>query len=501
MKNLLLIITLLPFISFSQSPNFSEDIAPIFYNKCTQCHHSGGVAPFSLIDYPTAFAFSNSGAISYMVSNGLMPPWPPDSTYQNYAHERTLNQNEIDLIIDWANIGSPEGNPALAPPEPIYNNENILSNPDLILKIPQYTSTASSEDEYVCFTLPTGLINDKKIKAIEIVPGNRQIVHHTLAFVDNNQLPSVINDCMGVDGKLISTYAPGMEPVIFPNTDNVKMGMTIEANSNIILQMHYPAGSIGQVDSTAIHLFFYDDNAQNIREVFIERLLENWNLFIPANNISSFNASYPLGNNFLVDDYSLLAILPHMHLLGKDIESYSVNASYDTIPLVKINNWDFEWQQFYFFKNLIKLDVGTKLHSKANFDNTSNNIHNPNTPPVDVYAGEATTDEMFVNYLMYTYYESGDENLDLESMMALTIQEFNESLSHNAYPNPTKNAITFEFKGNDANLKIWNILGEKVLDKRIFSKEPQSVKKLESGVYVYQIKNNNGVANRKLIIF
>ena len=45
---------------------------------------------------------------------------------------------------------------------------------------------------------------------------------------------------MGVDGKLLAGYTPGMEPVIFPNADNVKMGMTIEANSNIILQMHYP---------------------------------------------------------------------------------------------------------------------------------------------------------------------------------------------------------------------------------------------------------------------
>ena len=163
MKNFLCILYILPIITYGQSPNFSEDIAPIFYSKCTQCHHSGGVAPFSLIDYTSAAAFSNSGAISYMVSNGLMPAWLPDSTYQNYAHERILSQNEINLILDWANLRSPEGDPALAPPQPIYNNESILSNPDLILKIPQYTSTASSEDEYVCFTLPTGLINDKKI--------------------------------------------------------------------------------------------------------------------------------------------------------------------------------------------------------------------------------------------------------------------------------------------------------------------------------------------------
>ena len=100
-------------------------------------------------------------------------------------------------------------------------------------------------------------------------------------------------------------------------------------------------------------MFFYDDNIQNIREVFIDRLLENWNLFIPANNITSFNASYPLGNNFLTDDFSLLAILPHMHLIGKEITSYSVNANHDPIPLVKINNWDFEWQQFYFFRQFL----------------------------------------------------------------------------------------------------------------------------------------------------
>ena len=75
MKNFLCILYLLPIVSYCQSPNFSEDIAPIFYSKCTQCHHSGGVAPFSLIDYSSAAAFSNSGAISYMVSNGLMPPW------------------------------------------------------------------------------------------------------------------------------------------------------------------------------------------------------------------------------------------------------------------------------------------------------------------------------------------------------------------------------------------------------------------------------------------
>ena len=107
---------------------------------------------------------------------------------------------------------------------------------------------------------------------------------------------------------------------------------------------------------------------------------------------------------------------------------------------------------------------------------------------------------MFVNYLMYTYYELGDETLNLENMMTLTIEDLSRSLSHNVYPNPTNNTVTFEFKGNSADLKIWNILGERVLEKRITSNELQNVVNLNSGVYVYQIKNNHGVAKRKLII-
>ena len=107
---------------------------------------------------------------------------------------------------------------------------------------------------------------------------------------------------------------------------------------------------------------------------------------------------------------------------------------------------------------------------------------------------------MFVNYLMYTYYELGDETLNLENMMTLTIEDLNRSLSHNVYPNPSNNTITFEFEGNTADLKIWNILGEKVLEKRITNKELQDVVNLKNGVYVYQIKNSFGVAKRKLII-
>ena len=93
------------------STNFNQHIAPIFYANCTGCHHTGGVGPFSLIDYQDAF--NMRFAIQSSVLNGEMPPWPPDTNYTRFRHERILSNQEITLIDDWVNNGAPEGDPKL----------------------------------------------------------------------------------------------------------------------------------------------------------------------------------------------------------------------------------------------------------------------------------------------------------------------------------------------------------------------------------------------------
>ena len=139
MKKLLLLLMIVPMIGLGQNPNYSEDIAPILYGKCLQCHHNGGIAPLALGTY--ASVVSNAGMIQHVTSTGEMPPWPPDTLFQHYAYENTLSMKEISTIMDWITNGSPLGDTSLLPPMPTFTNSSLLGTPDLELQIPTYTST------------------------------------------------------------------------------------------------------------------------------------------------------------------------------------------------------------------------------------------------------------------------------------------------------------------------------------------------------------------------
>ncbi|HIE73954.1 MAG TPA: hypothetical protein EYQ06_06810 [Flavobacteriales bacterium] len=408
MKKLLLLVMIVPMIGFGQNPNYSEDIAPILYRKCLQCHHNGGIAPLTLETY--ASVVSNAGMIQHVTSTGEMPPWPPDTLFQHYAYENTLSMNEISTIMDWITNGSPIGDTSLLPPMPTFTNSSLLGTPDLELQIPTYTSTATSNsDDYVCFSIPTGLTQNRKIRAIEVIPGNLQTVHHVLVAIDlffNNSIVTTSN-CMGPQGNMIYGYAPGSSPLIYPIDINNSFGVVLPANSSVTLAMHYPEGSFGQLDSTKVKFYFYPQNTV-IREITTDFLIQNFFFTLPANHITQVSESF----GPTIQDYSFMSVFPHMHLLGKDLECFAVTSTNDTINLIKINNWDFEWQGFYFFQKFIKIPVGSIIYAKGNYDNTAS-ASNPN--PVSVSAGLNTEDEMFIFIFQFLPYQLGDENISIEN--------------------------------------------------------------------------------------
>ena len=408
MKKLLLLVMIVPMIGFGQNPNYSEDIAPILYRKCLQCHHNGGIAPLTLETY--ASVVSNTGMIQHVTSTGEMPPWPPDTLFQHYTYENTLSMNEISTIMDWITNGSPIGDTSLLPPMPTFTNSSLLGTPDLELQIPTYTSTATSNsDDYVCFSIPTGLTQNRKIRAIEVIPGNLQTVHHVLVAIDlffNNSIVTTSN-CMGPQGNMIYGYAPGSSPLIYPIDTNNSFGVVLPANSSVTLAMHYPEGSFGQLDSTKVKFYFYPQNTV-IREITTDFLIQNFFFTLPANHITQVSESF----GPTIQDYSFMSVFPHMHLLGKDLECFAVTSTNDTINLIKINNWDFEWQGFYFFQKFIKIPAGSIIYAKGNYDNTAS-ASNPN--PVSVSAGLNTEDEMFIFIFQFLPYQLGDENILIEN--------------------------------------------------------------------------------------
>lgn len=498
---------------------WSDDVANVFYTNCTYCHNPTGIAPFSLVNYQDAFDFRLS--ISPAVANGIMPPWTADTTYQRYSHERLLSATEKSTILNWIAQGAPEGNAANTPPPPVYSNDGFLTQtPDLELQMPTYTSAATStHDDYVCFSVPTGLLGNKKIKAFEVIPGNTSIVHHALVYVDKSGVyptDTTSGFCNGPTDEnttdLLGGYTPGALPTVFPGQGNVNFGYTLEAGSNIVLAMHYPEGSAGLKDSTKLRLYFYDD-ATSIREVKSAPVLSNWNFTIPANTISPVSDTYNLPI-----DVSLLSVFPHMHLLGNSIESYSVTPTNDTIPLVRINHWDFDWQEFLFFEYIKKIPANSTLYGNATYDNTTNNHHNPNNPPIDVSAGLNTSDEMFLIYFHFAFYQQGDENLNLDSLTndfySVQVAEYNKDSQVKVYPNPTAGKTTIEFlsnKNSTASVFIYDISGKlvtKLLDKQQVNKGLTSVTwsgrdangtTANPGIYFYSIVNDGEYFSGKIL--
>jgi hypothetical protein len=495
-KLILLLVSALPLISLAQ--NWSDNVANVMYSKCASCHHNGGIAPFSLTTYSEASSMAS--IISTVVADNSMPPYPPNENYQQYSHSRTLNAIEKAMILDWVANGTPEGNTANTPPPPVFNTGSVLGAGDLTIRIPNYYSKAQAGmDDYVCFSIPAGLTQDRKIRAMEIVPGNREIVHHALIYVDETgtyPTDTTGGNCGGPqNATLISGYTPGASPLVFPSGAGFKLGMKIPSGSNIVFAMHYPEGSFGMLDSTKVIFHFYPTTETGVREVFAAEPLQNWSLVLPPNQVTNATASYPASGSIPID-LSVLSVFPHMHLVGKQIKAYGLSAIGDTIRYIDIPKWDFHWQDFYFFKHIQKTPLGSTLHAEAVYDNTVNNPNNPNSPPQWVFAGESTTDEMMMVYFHYMYYQPGDELIDLESLMNLGTESLPsiENTGMTAHPNPFNGAVVFDDltmkPGTVFSLYIYDAQGKQI--KKIAEK--QLINSAENSSIVWDGTDENGVA-------
>jgi len=129
---------------------------------------------------------------------------------------------------------------------------------------------------------------------------------------------------------------------------------------------------------------------------------------LPPNQVTQISSTF----GPIMNDMSLMSIYPHMHLLGKDMECYAVTPTNDTLNLVRINKWDFEWQGAYLYRKFLKIPAGSVIHAFGSYDNTAS-VTNPN--PVPVQSGLNTDNEMFVFIFQFLDYQQGDENILIEN--------------------------------------------------------------------------------------
>ncbi len=407
------------------TPTYHRDVEPIVQKHCQECHRPGQVAPFSLLTYEQAR--KRSSDIAAVIDDQRMPPWHASTKEGGpFRDARVLSSVERSAIEAWVKAGSPEGDPKDAPPPRSFDSEWALGKPDLVLTPSEsYTLGAEGKDEFRVFVIPSGLTEGRWVSAVDFRAGNAKVVHHILSGFDTTGRakeldkadPEVGYKTFAGFGSLpsglpfipsggLGGWAPGKAPRPLPTG----VGRFIPAGADILIQIHYHKSGKVEKDATSIALYFAKtptDKLVRPGAVFPPRpgLLSRPNLRIPAGT-----ENYEITGEWRVPyDAHLFAVVPHMHWLGKDFQMVAERPDGTKQTLIKVDRWDFNWQDTYEFDKPPALPSGTTIKMLAHFDNSEKNPSNPSKPPVDVTWGEQTTNEMCIGFLQLT---RDDEHLN-----------------------------------------------------------------------------------------
>lgn len=380
---------------------FTKDIAPIVWKNCAECHRAGEVGPFTLTSFQDVA--KRTKTIASVIEKGTMPPWKA-APVQRYHDERVLTAEQVGMFKQWAAEGAREGNVSDLPPLPKFASGWKLGTPDLVLEMPEaYSVAAEGRDVYRNFVIPTKLTDDRWLAAVEVHPGNRSVVHHVIVHYDTSGQARELDardpgpgygrggGGIGFRGSQIGGWAPGNDARLAP----AGVGRLLPKNADIVLQVHYNKSGKPETDRTKIGLHFVKG-----------RVDQRWHTFplVARLSIPAGDPDYVTRSTIPVPtDSTLHSVMPHMHLVGREMKVSATLPDGREIPLVHVPKWDFNWQMTYAFADPVKLPRGSRIHMEAHYDNSTGNPNNPNNPPRPIRWGEQTNDEMCLAYLNFTH--------------------------------------------------------------------------------------------------
>jgi hypothetical protein len=368
---------------------FTKDVAPIFYKNCSECHRPGEIAPFSLMTYKEARPWGK--AIREKVAEGTMPPWHADPAHGKFKNDRRLSPKEKEAILNWVDGGMKEGAAKDLPPAPKFAAGWNIGTPDVVLTAREYDVPAEGTINYQYFMIPTNFKEDKWIQAAEIRPGNRNVVHHVIAFVAEvgemarGKGPFSRDGIQGLVG-----FAPGEAAINLPEGQ----GKLIRAGSILVLQMHYTTNGTAQKDKTSVGLIF---SKKPVQKILAGGSAMNRSFVIPAGE----------GNHQVVSRYTfrqdshITDLMPHMHLRGKDFQYKLIYPDGASKILLSVPKWDFNWQTRYELAEPIAAPKGSRVECVAHFDNSTANKWNPDATK-NVRWGQQTWEEMMIGFIGFT---------------------------------------------------------------------------------------------------
>jgi hypothetical protein len=300
------------------------------------------------------------------------------------------------LIKRWVDEGTVEGEAKDLPPAPKFVEGWELGEPDMVIKLPEsYKVPAEGRDIYRCFVIPVDIPGDKYVKAIEYRPSNRRVVHHAIFYLDSSGDARKMDEAdpgpgythFGGPGFVptggLGGWAPGVRARPLPDG----VSRILRKGSDIVVQTHFHPSGKPETEQSTIGLYF---SKEPPRKILLPITLGTRDIDIPAGE-----KEYRIHDSFKTPvDLQVVGIIPHAHLLGKEMKAVATLPDGTQKTLLWIKDWDFNWQEQYRYAKPFMLPANTKIDMDFSYDNSADNPRNPAHPPKRVHFGEGTTDEM-----------------------------------------------------------------------------------------------------------
>jgi MYXO-CTERM domain-containing protein len=367
-----------------EDPTYYRDVLPIVHTKCSPCHAEGGIAALDLVELEVATDFA--AVMAAKTQARQMPPFPPDPACADYreATLRTLSEDQLETLQNWADAGAPAGDPDDAPPVPMPPDDG-LGEPDLVLENDEpFYFNNQADDVYWCFRFDPGFDAPRDIVAAAVAPENLSIVHHVIVFrepegVDRKPLGTPGFACGGApaDGEFLIGWAPGTAPARLPEG----YGIRLAEDDALIMQVHYHAypGAL-PTDRTRVQLWLADQPVAKPVEVV---WTGSFDILVPPGLSQTAQGACRVPED--ADPVELLAVAPHMHRSGTAFRSHVERTDGSETCLVDIPSWQFDWQGAYNFVQPVILQPGDVLHTACDFHNRGDDT---------ISWGEGSDDEM-----------------------------------------------------------------------------------------------------------
>jgi peroxiredoxin/mono/diheme cytochrome c family protein len=375
---------------------YSNQIARIFQKNCVECHREGEIGPFTLTNYEDAQGWAEM--IDEVVREQRMPPWHASSEHGKFRNDPRLSEEDKQLIHRWVEAGAPEGDRKQLPEPRKFTEGWRIGKPDMIVKINEkpFKVPAQGKVDYQYMVVDPGFKEDKWILGAECKPGNAAVVHHIVTFVQPPDAGKFGEDRsehgpakrLGtIESDWLAAYAPGSPPMKFPQG----LAKFIPAGSKLVFQMHYTPNGTATTDVSEMGLIFADPAK-------VKKEVGTWRAVNPRFRIPPGAANHEVkAEHTFAKDTLLLAMFPHMHLRGKSFRYEATFPDGRKQVLLDVPRYDFGWQNSYVPERPVLMPAGTKLLCTAHFDNSENNLSNPD-PKAAVTWGDQTWEEMMIGY-------------------------------------------------------------------------------------------------------